>query len=193
VRRTGAFVLVGVVVVTLLLAACGDDHSRSATTETTADATGTDATSLTDQIEARFGALHRSAIEGLPNLVPLFYHHPDGWAVEDVSVDSGATWCRHAWYQWEVVEATSLDEFTVEYTPTYENPDCAPLGRPLVFDVARTGTDEAGRTTFGGEYTGIGWQVERTVCEGTIDDYADVCGVSSGLGMPTAEPPDGAS
>jgi hypothetical protein len=189
VQRTVARVIVGVLLVTFALAACGDDDDSPATDPRSADTEDTATPALDEQIETRFGALHRSAVEGLPDLVPLFYHHPDGWAVEDVSVDGGRSWCRHAWYRWEVVEATSLDDFTVEYTPTYENPDCAPLGRSLVFDVSRAGTDDEGRATFGGEYIGIGWQVERTVCEGTIDDYAEVCGVSSALGAPTAEPP----
>jgi hypothetical protein len=144
-------------------------------------------TTLVATVRDDLGALHQSRIQEVPSLIALFYHHPDGWAVEDTSLDNGATWCRHAWYQWELRDVAAPDDFTIRYTPAVESPDCAPIGQPLVLDVgARSRRD--GLVVLTGEYLGVGLHAERTVCPGTLDDFEDVCGQSSGLGAPTERP-----
>ncbi len=142
---------------------------------------------LSTQLQTDLGSLHRSQIREIPDLVALFYHHPDGWAVEDVSLDRGATWCRHAWYRWEVIDAVARDNFSVDYQLSSENPACLPSGDGLVMHVTDRSTD-SGLKVLAGEYTGLNLNFERTVCPGTIDDWADVCGESSDLGVPTPEP-----
>lgn len=138
-------------------------------------------------MRADLGSLHQSRITEVPNLLALFYHHPDGWAVEDTSLDAGETWCRHAYYSWELEEVVALDDFIVRYTPANEPADCTPLGISLVLHV--TGREMIdGRLTLTGEYVGTGLHATRTVCLGSIDDFAEVCGESSNLGEPTEQP-----
>jgi hypothetical protein len=174
--------------VTLALAAlvgsCGDDDDGGATRSASSTTAAED---VAHAVRRDLGALHRSTIREVPGLVALFYHDPDGWAVEDTSFDEGATWCRHAWYRWELTDVVADDDFTVRYSPTAENPACAPLGEALVLHVTSRRTRD-GRSVLTGEYVNAGLHAERTVCPGTIDDFADVCGESSGLGAPTEGP-----
>jgi hypothetical protein len=142
---------------------------------------------LLGTILASYGVLQRSRIQGAPYFVPVFYQDPNGWAVEDISFDSGAHFCRHAWYRWQITSASAVDKFTVAYTPTAENPDCEPLHRTLVFDVTATG-DRDGARTFSGTYRDPAWTVERTVCPGTISDWRTICGFTPNLGPPTPHP-----
>jgi hypothetical protein len=169
-----------VVVASSPIACDSDDAARSRPSTTST-------TDLRSRVRADLGALHRSTIREVPGLVALFYHHPEGWAVEDTSFDAGATWCRHAWYRWDVVETSAPDAFTIRYTPTSENPSCAPLGAPLVLDV-RERTRRDGADVLVGEYRAGLLHNERTVCPGTLAEWRDVCGESSGLGPPTPVP-----
>jgi hypothetical protein len=189
---------------TLLALACllagatgcgGDDDTDDAATAPSVESTTTasdrqGATTTTvdvaTRVEESFGALHRSTIAEIPGLIALFYHDPGGWAVEDVSLDNGATWCRHAWYTWQITDVVSEQDYRVNYTTTAE--DCAPLG-PLVLHVTGRSEGPDGVVLTGEYTTPANLHVERTVCEGTIEDWDDVCGLSSGLGEPTAKPP----
>jgi hypothetical protein len=191
-RVFGAFLLLTVAVVG---AGCGGSDDETAADTTAAETTSPRPSSTTatqdlrEQISSELGTLHRSTIAEVPGLRALFYHHPDGWAVEDTSLDNGATWCRHAWYTWNVTDAVAPDDFTVTYTPTFENPDCVPLGQPLTLHVLSREVNDDGAVVLTGEYQPGGLHVERTICSGTIDDYEDVCGLGSELGEPTPEPP----
>ena len=179
--------IVAIVFVCTALGACGG--SDEVASPTTSSSRTTTTRSVEAQVRAQLGALHRSTIAEVPRLVALFYHHPDGWAVEDTSLDGGATWCRHAWYRWDITTANAVDDFTITYAPTTENPDCVPIGEPLVLHVSAR-AERDGEAQLTGTYQPGGLHATRTVCEGTIDDFDDVCGLYSGLGRPTAEPPE---
>jgi hypothetical protein len=181
--------IVAIVMACVGLGACGDgDGTAQPATTTVARTTTT--RSVEAQVRAQLGSLHRSTIAEVPRLVALFYHHPDGWAVEDTSLDDGATWCRHAWYRWDVTAANATDDFKVSYAPTTENPDCVPVGQPLVLHITAR-REVAGQVQLTGEYQPGALHATRTICPGTIDDFDDVCGLRSGLGPPTARPPSG--
>jgi hypothetical protein len=171
-----------------VLSACGgpDDATTRATTIAPTTTTTT-VRSVEDEVRAQLGALHRSTIREVPGLVALFYHHPSGWAVEDTSLDDGETWCRHAWYRWNITEANAADDFTISYTPTTENPDCVPIGEPLVLHVSSR-TQRDGLVQLTGDYQSGELHATRTICPGTIDDFEDVCGLRSGLDPPTGQP-----
>lgn len=144
----------------------------------------TTAAELADRLRFEIGELHLSRINEIPDLRAVFYHDPDGWAVEDTSLDAGVTWCRHASYTWEIADVVAEDDFVVRYTPSAENPDCYPLGQPLVLHV--TGRRQRdGREVLTGEYT-AGLHVERTVCREGISAWPEVCGQRLPLPAPTS-------
>jgi hypothetical protein len=177
--------IVAFTVCAAVVGGCADDSDDDAANPV--DARTSTTRSVAQRVRDDFGVLHRSTIAEVPDLVALFYHHPDGWAVEDTSLDRGATWYRHAWYGWEFDDVVAPDDFTVRYVPTVENPDCVPIGQPLVLHV--TGRAERnGGLELSGEYQPGSLHTVRTVCPGTIDDWQSVCGASSGLGAPTAQP-----
>jgi hypothetical protein len=180
----------GCVAALTLLGACGDDEPAAAPASSTSQSVAVTTTTapLVDQVRANLGTLHRSTIRELPDLIALFYHHPDGWAVEDTSLDNGTSWCRHAWYHYQIEDVKSANDFVVRYAPTKENETCVPLGRPLVMHVTGTAASDQGAQLVG-EYAPGPLHVTRTICAGSLDDYADVCGESSGLGPPTETPP----
>ena len=172
-------------VVGAIAAACGGSSDGSSGERGSEPST---TAPLEDELRDGLGEFHLSRISEIPDLRAVFHHNPDGWAVEDTSLDAGATWCRHAYYRWEITEATSEDEFVVTYTTTYENPDCYPLNQPLVLQV--TAREQRGDVTvLQGVYTNAGLHVERTVCDESIADWPDVCGEELPLPEPTEDPP----
>jgi hypothetical protein len=140
---------------------------------------------LPEQLGRDLGELHLSRIAEIPDLRAIFHHDPDGTAVEDSSLDAGATWCRRATYTWAIEDAVTEADFVVRYTLVTESPDCYPLGQPFVLHV--TGRDQrGGRTVLTGEYTTpAGLHVERTVCEETIAEWPAVCGYEPALPAPS--------
>jgi hypothetical protein len=102
--------IVAVVFACAALGACGANDDRASRATTTVARTTT-SRSVEAQVRAQLRSLHRSTIAEVPRLVALFYHHPDGWAVEDTSLDDGATWCRHAWYRWDVTAVNAIDDY----------------------------------------------------------------------------------
>lgn len=171
--------LAGVAAVLGLLAGCGgsgggsDEADRPTTT-----------VDLADRLGLELGEFHLSRITEIPDLRAIFHHDRDGTAVEDTSLDAGATWCRRATYTWAIEDAVADDDFVVRYTLVTENPDCSPTGTPFVLHV--TGREQRdGQAVLTGEYTTpAGLSVERTVCEETISDWPAVCGYE-----PTLPPP----
>lgn len=175
----GRKVVAGAAAVLGLLAGCGGSDEGS-------DAAGgpTTTVALAEQLRSEIGELHLSRIAEIPDLRAIFHHDSDGTAVEDTSLDAGATWCRRASYTWAIEEVVAEDDFVVRYTLVEESPDCAPTGTPFVLHV--TGREQRdGADVLTGEYTTpAGLHVERTVCEETISDWPDVCGVEVALPPP---------
>ncbi|MGQ0805159.1 MAG: hypothetical protein ACT4PI_15020 [Actinomycetota bacterium] len=171
--------MVGAALILGVLAGCGGSDGGSDDSggpPTTAD--------LAAQLALEIGEFHLSRISEIPDLRAIFHHDTDGTAVEDTSLDAGATWCRRATYTWTIEDAVADDDFVVRYTLVTENPDCSPTGTPFVLHV--TGREQRdGQTVLTGEYTTpAGLHVERTVCEETISDWPDVCGLEVTLPPP---------
>ncbi|MBA2325976.1 MAG: hypothetical protein H0V95_04940 [Actinobacteria bacterium] len=174
----------GLAAVVLLVTGCGgsDDSSEGDGSEGP-----TTTVALAEQLRVELGELHLSRIAEIPDLRAIFHHGRDGTAVEDTSLDAGATWCRRATYTWAIEDAAAEDDFVIRYTLVEESPDCAATGTPFVLHV--TGREQrAGADVLTGEYTTpAGLHVERTVCEETISDWPDVCGEQPTLPAPTDE------
>ena len=175
----GRRLLAGAAAVLGLLAGCGgsgggsDEADRPTTTVDQAE-----------ELRLGIGELHLSQIAEIPDLRAIFHHDHDGTAVEDTSLDAGATWCRRATYTWAIEDVVADDDFVVRYTLVTENPDCSPTGTPFVLHV--TGREQRdGQTVLTGEYTTpAGLHVERTVCDDMLADWPEVCGLEVSLPPP---------
>lgn len=94
----------------------------------------------------------------------MFFHHGD-WAAQTYFTTDG--WCLSRVYSWEVLSATSEQEFRLEYSVVEEFPDCVmPFGDELSFHVhSRSGE------WLDGEYVGpYDEYAQRTVCATAWDD-----------------------
>ena len=174
-KRVGRTALV----IAVLVGACGSSGNGDRGSDRP-----TATTSLTERLTAELGDVHLSMIAEIPDLRAVFHHSADGTAVEDTSLDRGVTWCRRASYTWTVEDVIDDDDFVVRYTLVEESPDCVPTGTPFVLHV--TGREKRdGATVFTGEYTTpAGLHVERTVCDETIADWPNVCGLEVSLPPP---------
>jgi hypothetical protein len=109
----------------------------------------------------------------------MFFHHGDRAAQAYLTTDG---WCLSRLYSWEVLSATSEQEFRLEYTVTEEFPDCVmPFGDELSFHVHSRSSE-----WLDGEYvTPYDQYAQRTVCAAAWDDPIP-CGFADAAELATA-------
>jgi len=181
------------VAVAVPIAACSRSSSSKASAPATTSAASTTTStvpSLTERIRHEWEGVQLEAIgpKPAPEAAVLFFHHGT-WAAEAVR-KTPTSWCLRAVYTWSIADATTENDFVINYDLVSQPTTCLPLNaRHFVLAVSGS-HQETGRKVYTGGYTApLSVSLSRTVCNGHWN-ATEPCGVSTpGLELPA--PPTG--